>query len=63
MDIWDRFGDLVRQLVDETEPPDGARTVEWDGADDTGRALASGSFIVRVTADGRSESQIVQVAG
>jgi hypothetical protein len=61
VDVWDRFGDLVRQLVDEPDPAAGARTLEWDVADDAGHPLDPGSFIARVTVDGASESQILQV--
>jgi photosystem II stability/assembly factor-like uncharacterized protein len=59
--IWDRFGELVRRLVDEKQPQSGDRSVEWDGADDDGRPLQDGAFIVRITVDGRSESQIVHL--
>ncbi len=61
IDIWDRFGEHVRQLLDEPQPADGSRTVDWDVTDDTGQPLGEGSFLIRVTVDGRSESQIVQM--
>jgi len=59
--IWDRFGRHVRRLVDEPRPAAGPRTVDWDATDDAGQPLAGGSFILRVTVDDRSESQIVHV--
>jgi photosystem II stability/assembly factor-like uncharacterized protein len=59
--VWERFGDRVRRLVEETGPAAGDRTVEWDVTDDAGEPLDPGSFIVRVTVDGRSESRAVQV--
>jgi len=59
--IWDRFGEHVRRLVDENNPPSGVRTVQWDGANDTGEPLQAGAFILRLTVDGRSESQIVHL--
>jgi photosystem II stability/assembly factor-like uncharacterized protein len=59
--IWERFGDHVRQLLDERQPAAGSRTVEWDVTDDQGDPLDPGSFIVRVTVDGRPESRIVRV--
>ena len=59
--IWDRFGELVRRLVDEKQPQSGARTVVWDGADDDGQPLRDGAFILRITVDGRSESQILHL--
>lgn len=61
INIWDRFGDRARQFSDETEPSTGRRIVEWDVADDAGEPLESGYYIVRVTADDRSESKIVWV--
>jgi hypothetical protein len=60
IDIWDRFGEHVRRLLDEPRPTDGSRIVDWDVTDDTGRQL-DGSFLLRVTVDGQSESQIVQI--
>ena len=60
--IWERFGARVRRLVDETGPTAGDRTVEWDVTNDAGEPLDPGSFILRVTVDGRSESRIVQVS-
>jgi flagellar hook assembly protein FlgD len=61
VDIWDQFGEHVRQLIDETQPATGLRTVDWDVTDDTGSPLEGGSFLLRVTVDDRSESQIVHV--
>jgi len=61
IDIWDRFGEHVRRVLDEPRPADGSRVVEWDGTDDAGGQLDSGSVILRVTVDGRSESQIVHI--
>jgi photosystem II stability/assembly factor-like uncharacterized protein len=61
VDIWDRFGEKVRRAAAETDPTQGTRTVTWDGTDDAGHPLGAGSFIVRVTVDGRAESQIVHV--
>ena len=55
VNVWERFGRHVGELLDESNPAAGARTVEWDA---TGY---SGSFIVRVTVDDNSESQIVWV--
>jgi photosystem II stability/assembly factor-like uncharacterized protein len=61
INIWDRFGAHVRRLLDEPQPADGSRTLEWDGTDDAGRPLDEGSFLIRVSVDGRSESQIVYI--
>jgi photosystem II stability/assembly factor-like uncharacterized protein len=59
--IWDRFAKQVRRLTDETGPEGGARTLQWDGTDDDGQPLRPGEFLIRITVDGHSESQIVQV--
>jgi hypothetical protein len=61
MTVWERFGDRVRRLADETRPTAGVRTVEWDVTNDVGEPLDPGSFILRVTVDGRSESRTLQV--
>ena len=61
IDVWDRFGEHVRHLLDESQPTPGPRTAEWDATDDGGRPLAEGSFILRVTVDDHSESQIVHI--
>ena len=61
VDVWDRFGEHVRHLVDEPQPAAGPRRVEWDVDDDAGLALGAGSYILRVTIDGSSESRILRV--
>jgi hypothetical protein len=60
--IWDRFAKHVRRLIDETQPQSGGRTLQWDGTDDDGRTVQTGEFLIRVTVDGHSESQIVHVS-
>lgn len=55
VNVWERFGRPIGQILDESNPAAGTRTVEWDA---TGH---SGSFIVRVTVDDDSESQIIWV--
>ena len=55
VNVWERFGKRVAEILDEREPASGDRTVEWD----TGER--SGIFIVRATVDDDSESQIVDV--
>jgi len=61
VNIWDRFGEHARHLVDEAEPRAGSRDVQWDVDDDAGQPLDAGSYILRVTVDGTSESQILRV--
>jgi photosystem II stability/assembly factor-like uncharacterized protein len=63
VDIWDRFGEYVRRLVDERDPDPGARNVEWDGSDTDGVPVTTGSVVLRITVDGRSESRIAAVPG
>ena len=63
VNVWERFGEHVRQLVDEARPEAGPRTVEWDLTGDDGRPLEPGRFIVRVTVDDVSESRIVRMTG
>jgi photosystem II stability/assembly factor-like uncharacterized protein len=54
--VWGRFGDLVATPVDERNPAAGPQTVEWNPGNQE-----RGYYIVRVTADGTSESQLVHV--
>jgi flagellar hook assembly protein FlgD len=61
--IWDHFAKHVRRLIDETTPRSGARSLQCDGRDDEGRELPDGDYLIRVTVDGRSESQIVHTKG
>jgi len=61
INAWDRFGDHVRRISDETHPAAGERVVEWDLANDAGEPLEPGYYIVRVSTDDRSESKIVWV--
>ena len=60
--IWDRFAKQVRRLIDETQPQSGVRALQWDGTDDDGRPVRTGEFLIRVTVDGHSESQIVHLS-
>ncbi len=62
VNVWERFGEHVRRLVDEESPAAGPRTVEWDLTGDDGRPLEPGRFLVRVTAGDVSESRIVRMA-
>ncbi len=52
VDILDVRGRTVRRLLREQLEP-GAHTVAWSGADDAGRPLASGTYLVRVDAEGQ----------
>jgi len=62
--VWSRFGEQLAVVLDEDSPAAGRRDVEWDPVDTTGTPLPpEEQVIVRVTVDGASESQIVQVTG
>jgi photosystem II stability/assembly factor-like uncharacterized protein len=60
--IWDRFGDHVATLVDETNPAPGKRALPWDSKGHSGQVLRPGYFIVRATVDDRSESKLVRLS-
>lgn len=47
--IYDVSGRLVRTLLDEDGEP-GTHAVQWDGLDDQGRQVASGTYFCRLTA-------------
>jgi parallel beta-helix repeat protein len=49
--IHDAGGRLVRELGGAPFPA-GAHALVWDGADDAGRAVASGTYVYRITAAG-----------
>ncbi len=48
LDIFDMSGQLVRQLVSETQPA-GSYSRMWDGTDDHGGAVASGLYLYRLS--------------
>jgi hypothetical protein len=52
LDIHDARGRLVRRLVAE-DLPAGRHERVWDGRDDGGQAVASGTYFARLAADGR----------
>ncbi len=49
--LYDVSGRLVRSLVDETMAS-GAYSVRWSGHDDAGKSVASGTYFMRLVADG-----------
>jgi len=51
--IFDISGRLVRTLVDGRFDA-GRHSAVWDGTDDAGRSVASGVYLYRLTADGRT---------
>lgn len=53
--IYDLRGRLVRSLVDEELMP-GAHATTWDGRDDTGAHVASGTYLARIDAGAQPAS-------
>ena len=47
--IYDVRGQVVRRLVNQPQSP-GSHRIHWDGADDTGHQLASGTYFAELTA-------------
>jgi endonuclease/exonuclease/phosphatase family metal-dependent hydrolase len=56
LEIFDLRGRRVRTLVDQVQSA-GLHSVLWQGRDDRGGAVASGSYIVRLSASGHIFSQ------
>ena len=56
LSIYALSGQRIRALV-RNHLEAGEHSVRWDGIDDTGRHVASGAYIYRMTADGRTESR------
>ena len=54
--IWDVRGRLVRQLV-RGQQTAGSHQAFWDGNDDDGHAVASGTYFYRMDINGRPVSR------
>jgi hypothetical protein len=50
LEIYDSLGRTVRTLLD-TPMPEGQHSILWDGYDDNGMALPSGTYFYRLNAD------------
>jgi hypothetical protein len=50
-------GRLIRRLVVSKVIPAGTRETIWNGTDDLGRPVASGTYFYRLTAGGYSETR------
>lgn len=57
--ILDVQGRALRTLVDERQSADRDYTITWDGRDEAGLTLASGSYLVELAVDGKSQSRFV----
>jgi hypothetical protein len=55
VDVYDSTGRLVRRLLDESRSA-GQLSVQWDGRDDSGRAVPSGIYFYRLETDTTSET-------
>jgi len=54
IEIFDAQGRKVRNLFDESAPPEGVGAVVWDGRNDRGQLLASGIYLARLTTGSES---------
>jgi len=54
--VHDLAGRTVKTLTDAVQPA-GRHSVTWDGTDDTGRPLASGTYLCRLRAGGQSQTR------
>jgi hypothetical protein len=61
LDIYDLSGRKVRTLVDATLDA-GQHTVRWNGQDDAGRPLASGTYVARLRSGGQVTSHKLVLA-
>lgn len=49
MEVYNLRGERVRRLVDEIRPA-GRHQVVWDGIDDSGQSVSSGTYLLRLRA-------------
>ncbi len=56
LSVYNLIGEQVRVLVNETQTA-GAKTVVWDGRDDSGIKLSSGLYIYEIQSDNLRESK------
>jgi len=59
--VYDLAGRRVRVLLD-ADLPAGRHSVRWDGRDGSGRAVASGTYLARLTAGGGVRTQRLTLA-
>jgi flagellar hook assembly protein FlgD len=58
--IYDISGRLVRSLLDEVRPS-GVTEVDWNGADNAGQGVASGTYFVRLSVDGKHSTRALSL--
>jgi flagellar hook assembly protein FlgD len=61
INIWDRFGEDVRRLLDQKAPSPGNHSIIWDFRSDTEEKLPPDFYIYRITIDDKAESRIVRL--
>jgi hypothetical protein len=61
INIWDRFGEDVRRLLDQKAPSPGNHSIIWDFRKDTEEKLPPDFYIYRITIDDKAESRIVRL--
>jgi len=59
--IYDVTGAKVRTLLRGAALTAGPHAISWDGNDDHGQPMTSGTYYCRITADGRRESKPMQL--
>ncbi|MDJ0896177.1 MAG: YCF48-related protein [Alphaproteobacteria bacterium] len=59
VEVFDRFAGKVRTLIQEQNPSDGPRDLDWDLRNDKGEDLPPGQFMLQVDCDGVIESRLV----
>ncbi|MBL8026062.1 MAG: T9SS type A sorting domain-containing protein [Fibrobacteres bacterium] len=59
MKIYTASGRLVRTLVNSNNVYDGAHNTIWDGCDDSGQQLPSGSYLCRLSINGQKTAKRV----
>ncbi|HDQ26458.1 MAG TPA: T9SS type A sorting domain-containing protein [bacterium] len=61
IEIFDLMGRKIRALLSEAPKPKGARSEDtWDGKNDSGRPVKTGTYLVRITASGGVNSSAVR---
>lgn len=59
--VWDRFGKLVRRLLDQRDPAPGRHEVDWHGTGERGQPVPSGPYMLRLIEDGVAESVVISL--
>ncbi len=60
LSVFDMSGKLIKTLCNKTLPPERQRLL-WNGTDQSGKEVQSGSYLVRLKTGGKTITQIVEV--